>query len=207
MLSTHRAVPLHPLIQTRRSLRAFASRPVAPQVLVSLFEAARWSASAANFQPWRFIVAPHEERETFARMLEVIVPQNATWAREAPVLALSVAETLSPKGKPNRHAMHDVGLAVQNLTLQATALGLVVHQMGGFDVDKARAAFAIPQGFEPVTALAIGYPGEAESLSEPLRARELAARERRPLGEIVFGETWGVPAPIVGSDPQTQASS
>jgi len=197
MPSTEPAVALHPLIQERRSPRAFADREVAPQTLISLFEAARWSASAANLQPWRFIVAPREDRETFERILAVLVPQNAAWANQAPVLALTVAETLNPRGTLNRHAMHDVGLATQNLTLQATALGLAVHQMGGFDMDRARASFAIPEGFEPVAALAIGYPGDPESLPEPLRSRELAPRARRPLSETVFGPTWGEASTLV----------
>jgi nitroreductase len=207
MPSTEPAVALHPLIQERRSPRAFADRAVARDTLISLFEAARWSASAANLQPWRFIVAPRAERESFERMLAVLVPQNAAWANQAPVLALTVAEMLNPRGAPNRHAMHDVGLAAQNLTLQATALGLAVHQMGGFEMDKARASFTIPEGFEPVVALAIGYPGDPESLPEPLRSRELAPRARRPLSETVFGTTWGEASSLIESGARTTSAA
>ena len=99
-------------------------------------------------------------------------------------------------GKPNRHALHDTGQAAANLALQATALELAVHQMAGFDASKAREEFSIPEGFEPVAAIAVGYPGDPEDLPEDLRDKELAPRTRRPLEDFVFGGSWGETSPL-----------
>jgi len=190
--------PVHELIRERRSPRAFSGRPVEPSKLRGLLEAARWAASSFNQQPWHFIVAAQEHPEEFERLLDCLVPGNAQWARRAPVLMLSVAKlTFDANGKPNRHALHDVGQATANLALQATAVGLAVHQMAGFDAARAREVFAIPEGFEPVAAIAVGYPGDPEELPAALREKERAPRTRRPLGEFVFGGTWGQTSPVV----------
>lgn len=189
--------PVHELILERRSTLAFAGRPVSSEDLRSLFEAARWAASSYNQQPWHFIVAAKENPGEYERLLGCIVPANAEWARRAPVLMLSVAKlAFDANGAPNRHALHDVGQAVANLSLQAAALGLSVHQMGGFDAAKARAEFHIPEGYEPVAALAVGYPGDPEELPGGLRARERAPRTRRELSEFVFAGAWGEAAPV-----------
>jgi len=111
---------------------------------------------------------------------------NAEWARQAPVLMLTVAKMSTSSGRPNGHAFHDVGLATQNLTLQASALGLYVHVMAGFSADNARQMLGIPDGFDPVTMIAVGYLGDPETLSEQRRQAELAPRTRRPLAEFVF---------------------
>lgn len=191
-------VSLHELIRNRWSPRAFSEKPVAPEVLRSLFEAARWAPSSNNEQPWAYLVAAKDDAENFARMLSVLVEFNANWAKHAPVLALSVAHLKAQRdGKPNRVALHDVGSASAQLTLEANARGLQVHQMAGFDADKARQAFAIPPDWEPVAAMAIGYPGDPESLPEKLRDRELAPRTRKPLGEFVMSGGWGHTAPFV----------
>jgi nitroreductase len=189
------------VIANRRSARAFSSRSIEPAVLARLFDAARSASSASNEQPWRFIVgaraagATPQERGTFDRIAATLVPFNAGWASKAPVLALSIAQMNSEKsGKPNRYAFHDVGQAAAQLALAAAAEGLSAHQMGGFDVEKARDAFQIPAGYEPVAAIAIGYPGSGEDLPENLREREHAPRSRRPLHDIVFAGGWGEPA-------------
>jgi nitroreductase len=193
-------VPLHELIRNRWSPRAFSDKPVAPEVLRSLFEAARWAPSSNNEQPWAYLVAAKDDSENFAKMLGVLVEFNANWAKHAPVLALSVAHlTTQRDGKPNRVALHDVGSASAQLTLEANARGLQVHQMAGFDAEKARQTFAIPPDWEPVAAMAIGYPGDPESLPEKLRDRELAPRTRKPLGEFVMSGGWGHTAPFVAS--------
>ena len=185
-------VQVHELIRGRRSPLAYSERPVGPEELRSLLEAARWAASSFNQQPWHFVVATKDEPAEYERLLGCIVPANAQWAGRAPVLMLSVAKlTFDANGAPNRHALHDVGQATAQLALQATALGLVVHQMGGFDAARARAEFSIPEGYEPVAAIAVGYPGDPEELPEPLRARERAPRTRRELGEFVFSGRWG----------------
>jgi nitroreductase len=133
-------------------------------------------------------------------MLSVLVDSNRGWANKAPVLILTLAHTQFEKdGKPNRHAFYDLGQASANLSLQATALGLMAHQMAGFNVEAARERFAIPAGWEPASMIAVGYPGDPDSLAEKLRQREIAQRQRKPLETFVFSGAWGHPAPIAGS--------
>jgi nitroreductase len=195
---TETQVRVHDLITERWSPLAYSDRSIEPKKLRSLLEAARWAASSYNQQPWHFIVATKEEPAEFERLLGCLVPGNAQWAGNAPTLMLSVAKlTYDAGGAPNRHAFHDVGQATANLAIQATALGLAVHQMGGFDAARAREEFSIPDGYEPVAAIAVGYPGDAESLPESLRARARAPRTRRELGEFVFHGKWGHAAPVV----------
>lgn len=193
--------PIHELIRRRWSPRAYSTRRVDPAHLGSLLEAARWGASCFNQQPWHFLVATQDEPGDFNRLLNCLAESNKAWARRAPVLMLSVAKlTFDEGGRPNRHALHDVGFALGNLCLQATALGLVVHQMAGFDEIKARDIFRIPEGYEPVAAIAIGYQDDPGVLSEKLQARERAPRLRKPLNTFVFSGTWGVPAQAIASN-------
>lgn len=183
---------LHPLVAERWSPRAFSDAPVSETQLRMLLEAARWAPSCFNEQPWRFVVARREQAEAFERMLSCLNEKNQLWAARGAVLVITAAaKNFSQSGAPNRHAWHDVGLAVAQLSLQATALGLRLHQMAGFTADRAKALYAIPDDFEAVTALVIGHPGDAGDLPEPLRQRELAARERKPLSELAFAGTWG----------------
>jgi nitroreductase len=190
--------PIHELIRRRWSPRAFSSRQVDPAHLGSLLEAARWGSSCFNQQPWHFIVTTRDESESFNRLLNCLVDSNKVWAQRAPVLMLSVAKlTFDEGGQPNRHALHDVGFSLGNLCIQATALGLVVHQMAGYDVAKAREAFQIPEGYEPAAAIAIGYQDDPTVLSEKLQARERAPRTRNPLNTFIFGGRWGLPSGAV----------
>jgi len=123
---------------------------------------------------------------------------NRAWAQKVPVLILTLAHTqLIKDGTPNRHGFYDLGQATSNLLLQATSLGLVTHQMGGFDVEAARQRFHVPSGWEPVSVMALGYPGEVESLPDQFREREMEKRRRKPLEEFVFSGTWGHPASIL----------
>ena len=191
--------PIHPLIAGRRSILAFASTSVEPETLASLMEAARWTPSSMNEQPWSFIVATKVNKSDFDRLLGCLVEFNVQWAQHAPVLLLSVARlTFESTGQLNRHAFHDVGQAMANLTFQATVSGLVVHQMAGFDVEKARREFSIPQDYEPVAAAAVGYPGNSADLPEKLREREASPRKRKPLTNFVFEGGWGRPADGAG---------
>jgi nitroreductase len=188
---------IHDLIARRWSPRAFDERPVEPDKLKSLFEAARWAPSSDNEQPWRFILASKDSSTDYARLLACLVAGNRKWAFRAPVLSLSVASlNFEDDGKPNRHAFHDTGMAVENLVLQATALGLQVHQMAGFDVEKARATCLIPTGFDPVAMIAIGYPGDPAVLPDSLREREMKPRERQSIGDFVFSTQWGQSSPL-----------
>lgn len=185
-------VEVHDLIAERQSPLAYSDRPVEPEALRSLLEAARWAASSYNQQPWHFIVATKAEPREYELILGLLAPANAVWAKDAPVLILTVAKlTYDASGAPNRHALHDVGQATAHLAIQATALGLGVHQMGGFDAERAREEFSIPKGYEPVAAVAVGHPGDPEGLPEGLRARARAPRTRRELREFVFSGRWG----------------
>jgi len=186
------------LIAERWSPRAFSDKPVAPDVLASLFEAARWAPSSSNEQPWAYIVATKEDAEDFAKLVSVLVPFNVTWAQHAPVLALAVAElSFAKNGTPNRNAQYDVGAASAWLTVEATSRGLFIHQMAGYDHDKARQVFGVPTGWEPIAAMAIGYPGDPDSLPQPLRDREVAPRTRKLISEFVMSGGWGKKAPFL----------
>ena len=184
--------PIEEILRRRWSPRSFSDRLVEPEKLQSLFEAARWAASSFNEQPWNFIVATKQNPEEHARLLSCLVEGNQRWARAAPVLMVSVAKLNFDKtGKPNRHAFHDVGLAMGNVLVQATALGLFVHQMAGFSREKVREIYGVPEGFEPVAAMAIGYGLAKDELPEPFREFDLGARSRKPVGNFVFEARWG----------------
>lgn len=179
--------PLHELIARRWSPKDFSARPVEPEKLRSLFEAARTAPSSYNEQPWRFIVATREDAASYERLLSTLKEANRRWAERAPVLILSIAKLIGDRtGQPNRYAFHNVGQAVAHLTLQATALGLYVHQMGGFDAQRAQELFAIPEGYEPVAVIAVGYREESGDAATPT-----PPRARRPVEDLVFSETWG----------------
>jgi nitroreductase len=186
--------PVHELVRGRWSPRAFAVQPIAQEQLRSLLEAARWAPSSRNSQPWRFLVARRDEPAEFARMLGCLVPGNQRWAGAAAVLLIAVATLIDQKGLPLAHALYDTGQAVAWLSAEATARGIRVHQMGGFDPDRVRDVFSVPDGSRPVAIIALGYPGDPRVLDENLRRQELAPRTRHPQSELVFKDRWGVPA-------------
>jgi nitroreductase len=160
-----------------------------------LFEAARWAPSSSNEQPWAFIVGTNDDSETHSKILSTMVEFNQAWAKHAPVLAIAVSEMEFARNKtPNRNAFYDTGSAVAHLTTEATARGLFVHQMAGFDPHKASEVFHIPKGWEPIAVFAIGYPGDPNALPDKLRERELAPRSRKPISEFVMSGEWGHPA-------------
>ncbi len=187
---------IHPLLERRWSPRAFeAGRRVEREKILTLLEAARWAPSCFNEQPWRYLVFDGSDEDALKKARSCLVEGNS-WALEAPVLMLSVArETFTHNDKPNRTAPHDVGLASENLVLEATALGLAAHQMAGYDVERARREFHIPEGFSPMAMIAIGYPyrGDLNDLSESLRAKETALRSRKALSDIAFSGDWDAP--------------
>jgi nitroreductase len=184
--------PIHDVIRRRWSPRAFdANRAVEPAKLRSCFEAARWAPSSNNEQPWAFIVATKDRPDEFARSLSCLVERNQSWARHAPVLIIGVASlTFSRNGKRNTHALYDLGAAVAFLTIEATAQGLSLHQMAGFLPDKARETYSIPESFEPVVEIALGYRAEPDLLPEDLRQRELTPATRKPITDFVFEGRW-----------------
>lgn len=190
--------PVHDLIRDRWSPRAFSEKPVASKVLASLFEAARWAPSSSNEQPWIYLVGTKDNPSDYNKMLSVLVEFNANWAKAAPALVIAVSRlNFHNNGTPNGNAFYDTGAASALLSVQATAHGLAVHQMAGFDHTKAKEVFEIPSGYEPIAAMAIGYPGDPQSLPEKLRDREVAPRTRKPLAEFVMSGRWGHTSSIV----------
>lgn len=183
---------IHEVLRRRRSPYAFDPTPLGGEEIEALFEAARWAPSCFNEQPWSFVYATIDEPDTHTRLASTLVEKNRRWAERAPLLMISVARTsFARNGKPNRHAFHDVGLAVGNLLVEATARGLIVHQMAGFDRERARDVLAIPEGHEPVAGIAVGRPGDPTLLPEDLREREQATRTRKPIPEIAFRGRFG----------------
>ena len=187
--------PIHELIRQRWSPYGFDDREVSQQDIDSLLEAARWAPSSYNEQPWSFVLATRDDNERFEQMLSCLVDANQAWAKSAPVLLLCCTSlTFSRNGKPNAAATHDLGLAAGNICLEATARGLSVHQMIGIHADKAREVFAVPDGVQPLTAIAIGYAADPSKLSAELKERDVAPRQRKSLSEFVFSGKWGNPA-------------
>jgi nitroreductase len=183
---------IHDLIASRKSIRAFSNKAIDDKSLIKLFEAARWASSSRNEQPWRFIAARREEKENFEKTLECLNESNRVWAMHGAILIVVLAKknfTLHPA--PNTHAQHDVGLAIGNLALQATALGIYLRQMGGINYQKVREVFEIPDEFEIISIIVGGFPGSHESLPENLRERESLPRQRKALKEFVFEGKFG----------------
>jgi len=190
--------PIHELIRERWSPRAFLDKPVEPEKLLTILEAARWAPSSFNDQPWFFLLARKQEPEEFAKLLGCLMDENQVWARNAPVLMISIARrTFDYNGKPNRVAIHDVGLASENMVLEAVSQGLMTHGMAGIHIEKIKEAYVLPDNCEPVAGWALGYEGPPEMLKGPLRERELALRERKELSEFIFGAEWGETAKLL----------
>lgn len=188
--------PVHTLIADRWSGRAYdANQSVSEAQVISLLEAARWAPSCFGDQPWRFVVCNKTNNlQAWQAAFDSLVPGNQGWAVNAPVLLLVCADTLfGHNDKPNKWAAYDTGAATENLCLQATADGLMAHQMGGFDAEKARAAFNVPARYQILAMVSIGYPAAIESLSGEAKERELAPRSRKLLGELFFNGQWDQP--------------
>lgn len=184
--------PVHELISHRWSPYGFGEKQVSKEDLCSLFEAARWAASSYNEQPWSFIVAMKDRAAEFEKILFCLVEANQAWAKEASALVLCCTNLhFTRNGKKNAAAVHDLGLAVGNLSLEATSRGISVHQMIGIYPDKAQELFHIPEGIRALTAIAIGYPADPDSLPQELRTRDQSSRSRKPFKEFVFRSEWG----------------
>jgi nitroreductase len=185
-----------PVFFHRWSPRSFAGREVSLETIAKCFEAARWAASSFNEQPWRFFLGTRGN-PTYKKIFESLGEFNQAWAASAPVLILGVAKTrFSHNDAPNRVALYDLGAAASYMTLQAAHLGLVTHQMAGVDLDKARKLLEIPEEYVIGAAIALGYQGEPEALTnENMRQQEISPRQRKPLSEIVLAG-WGEPAKL-----------
>ncbi|MCC3154674.1 nitroreductase family protein [Hymenobacter sp. BT770] len=188
--------PILPVLAQRRSPRAYSTQPVPADVLKQVFAAASSAASCFGEQPWRYLVGTRATSpEAYNKILSSMGEFNQVWAKSAPVLVVSIAKLhFSHDDNPNRHALHDVGQATATLAIQAAELGLQVHQMAGFSIDKVRTAFGLPAGYEPVAVFTLGYPGDPASLPDGLRDKEIAPRVRKPLAEFMFEGEWPTPA-------------
>jgi nitroreductase len=182
--------PVHPLIASRWSPRAYNLKPIEKEKLQRIFEAARWAASSSNLQPWYFLVGFKGDM-VYQKIFDTLVEFNQLWAVNAPVLVLAIAKTTNARGDQNRSYAYDLGQAVATLSLQATSEGIYAHQMGGFDVSSVELALEIPVGFKVLVVFTLGYLGDVEILPENLRKLELSHRIRRTIGESVFTEAFG----------------
>lgn len=183
--------PVNALIEKRWSGRAFSDRAVEKEKVRTLFEAVRWAPSCMNEQPWRFILT-HKGEPGYERLFATLKPGNQSWAGEAPILILTVVKTVfSQTGTPNTYALYDLGLAMGHFGLQATELGLNLHQMAGFDRNLTKELFHLPENYEPATIIALGYLGDPETLPEKYQKSEQAPQIRKKVEEFVFQEAWG----------------
>ena len=183
--------PVFAEIRERKSRRAYLPTPVSGETIKSLFEAARWAPSSSNEQPWAYLYATKDQPELWEKIFDSLMEGNKFWAREAPLFVVSmVRKNFLKNDKPNGSARFDLGAANAFLSLQATHLGLNVHQMGGFEKEKIIRNLNIPDTHEPVVVLAIGYPGTPEQLAEPFKTRETAPRERFTQEFFVMNNTF-----------------
>jgi len=193
------SVPIHELLARRWSPRAFdAGRPVTREQLVTIMEAGRWAPSCNGDEPWRYLVWDRaRDPEGWQKAFECLSENNKKWVQNVPLLMLSCAGSIfGHTGKPNRWTQHDTGAASVSMALQALALGLIIHQMGGYDAEKARAAFDIPPEYTPMAMIAVGYQAEPEILDEETKAKELRPRTRKPLTDRFFERGWGKPVAL-----------
>lgn len=184
--------PVLELIKERRSKRAYSTQPIEEDKIKSLFEAARWAPSSMNEQPWTYLYATKDQPELWNRIFESLSEGNRIWAVDAPLLIVSLARIkFIRNGRTNTSARYDLGAANAFLSLQATALGLNVHQMGGYDKDKLVENLNVPlEEFEPGVVIAVGYPGDAEKLPDNLKQREEAPRLRYPQESFVMNKSF-----------------
>jgi len=190
------SAPIHDVIARRFSTRAFdPDRRVARRDLVTIMEAGRWAPSCNGDEPWRYLVWDRaRDPEGWQKAFDCLSESNRKWVKNVPVLMLSCAgSNFAATGKPNRWTQHDTGAASVTMALQAVALGLAIHQMGGYDVEKVRAAFSIPPEYTPMAMIAVGYQTGPEILDEETKAKELRPRTRKPLAERFFEGGWGKP--------------
>lgn len=179
-------------IVERKSRRAYAATPVEEEKIASLFEAARWAPSSVNEQPWVYVYADKSANpDLWSKIFDSLMEGNKIWAKHAPLLIASFArKNFSKNDRPNGAARYDLGAANALLSLQATKLGLNVHQMGGFDQHILMQNLNVPQHLDAVVVMAVGYLGDAEQLPENLRVREDAPRERYTQQEFVLNKAF-----------------
>lgn len=176
---------VHNLITDRWSPVAFDARAVEYEKIHLLFNAAKWAPSSRNAQPWRFIFTT-KEMSDYKVFLDLMTERNRAWASTAPLLVMPLAQVISTyKNRPNRLAYYEAGMAVGNLMVQATAMDLMVHQMSGYDVERAKETLVIPTRYEPMTIMAIGYKGKASKLPSDVSAWEKRERTRMEISKFL----------------------
>lgn len=185
---TNSHYPISSLIKQRWSPRAYGGKPVELEKLQSILEAARWAPSAFNEQPWRFIIG-QKGNSTYDSILGTLVDWNIQWAGKAPLLILSLSKkTFTNNGKQNVTFKYDLGQAVGFMILEAVNQGLYAHQMSGFDAKKATDIFNVPDDFQVVSVIAIGYSGDIDELPSDMAEMETKPRERMELKELLLGD-------------------
>jgi nitroreductase len=188
--------PINELLAQRWSGRAYdPDKELSEQQIITLLEAARWAPSCFGDEPWRFVVCDrHSHEASWNSVLNCLTEKNQSWAKQAPVLILICASSVfAHNDKPNRWGAYDTGAAAMSLCVQATEMGLMVHQMGGFDADNIRVEFAIPDTFIPIAVMAVGYQLPLAKIPDDMKERELAERKRKPFGDNFFSGKWGKP--------------
>jgi nitroreductase len=182
---------LHPLLKRRWSPRAFTDKAIEKEKLQRIFEAARWAPSAGNEQPWKFIVGINPD-ETWQKIFDSLADGNKLWNQNVPVLIISIGKKIYSRDQsPYFHFQYDTGQSVAHLSVEAMNQGLFVHQMAGFSSEKIIKDFDVPSDHQPLTAIALGYPGNPDDLPEQLKKRELAERTRKDFSDFVFSGTFG----------------
>ena len=183
--------PIHNLIARRWSARAFSTKTVEKSKLLSILEAARWAPSSRNEQPWRYIVFTDENPEKLNIARSVLLEIN-NYAKRAPILICAITKKYySDNGIYNKLHFHDLGAADENMFLESFNQGLIMHEMGGFDRDKARRVFNVPDEYEIGIMVAIGYQDSHDILPERYKEKAFSPRERKSLSEIAFLEELG----------------
>lgn len=189
-------VKINDTIANRWSGRSYdATKSVSAEQITALLEAARWAPSCFGDQPWRFVVwDKNTDSPAWQQAFDCLVPSNQVWVQDSSVLLLVCADTLfTHNQKPNRFAQYDTGAAAENLCLQASSMGLMAHQMGGFNADIAREKFSIPTQFTLMAMVCVGYAADIATVTGEALARETAPRTRRPLNDLFFAGSWGQP--------------
>lgn len=183
--SKKQPLSLNEIFKKRHSTRVFSSRPVLQNIVQSIIEAARWAPSSSNVQPWRFIILDGTNRGLMSQVHDTLDEGNY-WAKTAPLLIIALTKIEKKDGSHNPYAKHDLGLATENMLLQATDLGLIAHPMGGFNKDAIRKLFRIGDEYEVMTITAYGYPGEYKNYSEEIYIKDNRERKRKELEQIAF---------------------
>ncbi|WP_417443777.1 nitroreductase family protein [Joostella sp.] len=181
---------IYALLKMRWSPRVFKEDKLPESEIKQLFEAARWAPSSNNMQPWRFMYA-EKGSDTYDKIVDCLSDFNKSWVVNAPLLMITAYKENTDDGKPNFHALHDLGLAVGNMCVQAQYMNIGVHQMAGIDWEKAQKVFKIPKGYHVSTAIALGYyGGDFSKLNDNLLDMEKSERTRVPQKDFAFKDSW-----------------